>query len=259
MNSKQTEIFYDNLAEAYRYIFADWHASVKRQGVALDRLLEAHGFLPANHTLYDCTCGIGTQTFGIALRGWKVHGTDLSQEAITLARQYRSEFDTIFEPTFDVLDLLQPPDNPMQYDVVMSMDNAVPHFMSDADLITGLTTMYDHLADNGLLMISIRDYDAMIENPPRSTPLSITDNDDGRRIVFQVWDWADDLSSYDLNLYVVHHHGDEIVTQSFPAQYRALRRETLSLALSQIGLSDVQWFMPEETGNHIPIVTARKR
>lgn len=259
MSTKQTATFYNNLAEFYRYIFEDWHKSIAQQGKNLDRILEAHGFLPSKHTLYDCTCGIGTQTFALALQGWQIHATDLSETAIAKAKDYASEFDTIFTPTFDVMDLLQSPENPPQYDVVIAMDNAVPHFMNDTDLLTALTTMRNHIKDNGLLMMSIRDYDAMRENPPRTTSPSVTEDDEGRRIVFQVWDWADDLSSYNLNLYVVHHHGDVITTQSFPSTYRALRRETLTNALEQIGLQDVQWFMPEETGNYIPIVTARKK
>jgi len=256
--SKSTQVFYDNLADSYRYIFPDWVGSVARQGKTIDQFLEVLGFSPAHHSLYDCTCGIGTQTFGLALQGWNVHGTDLSAKSIDLAREYASEFDTIFTPTFDVRDLLQPAENPIQYDIVLSLDNAVPHFMTDEDLITGLTTMRDHLADNGLLMISIRDYDVLIENPPKSTLPSVFESDEGKRMIFQVWDWAEDLSYYDLNMYVVHHYGDDITTQCFPAQYRALRRETLTSALDSIGLKDIQWFMPDESTYYQPIVTARK-
>ena len=250
--------FYDNLAEVYRYIFPDWHTSVSRQGRVIDGVLEAHGFLPANHTLYDCTCGIGTQVFGLAERGWQVHGTDLSRRAIDKAHDYTQEFDMIFTPTFDVADLLDTPKNPPQYDVVIAMDNAVPHFMNDDDLVTALTTMKAYLKDNGLLMIGIRDYDALIENPPRTTMPSISDAGEGRHIIFQTWDWAEDFSSYQLNFYVTQHLGDTITTQCFPSAYRALKREQLSDKLTQIGLRNIQWFMPMETGSYQPIVTARK-
>lgn len=257
--SQPTTVFYDNLSEVYRYIFPDWHRSVQGQGEILDSFLGVFGFLPANHTLYDCTCGIGTQVFGLAQCGWQVHGTDLSPKSIELAESYSQEFDMIFTPTFGVLDLLQPPPDPTQYDVIIAMDNAVPHFMTDADLMQALTTMYQHLADNGLLMLSIRDYDALIENPPKSTLPSVHESDEGTRIIFQAWDWAEDLSSYQLNLYVTQHHGNDIVTQCFPSEYRALRRDTLSNAIAQVGFADIQWFMPEESAYYQPIVIARKR
>jgi glycine/sarcosine N-methyltransferase len=250
--------FYDNLADMYRYIFVDWNTSARRQGELIGGILQAHGFTTENHTLYDCTCGIGTQVFGLAERGWKIHGTDISSQAIEKAQSYASEFDMIVEPTFAVADLLKQSDNPKQYDVVISLDNAVPHFMTDEDLLTALTTMKAHLKDNGLLMISIRDYDALIENPPKATMPTVNDTDEGRRISFQTWDWAEDLSSYRLNMYITQHIGDTITTQCFPSQYRSLRREQLSDALTQVGLHDIQWLMPNEIGNYQPIVTARK-
>lgn len=249
--------FYDNLAEAYRYIFVDWNASVHRQGAILDGLLKAHGFLPATHTLYDCTCGIGTQVFGLAEQEWQIHGTDISPQAIAKAHDYRAEFELMFTPTFAVADLLIPSDDPTQYDVVLSLDNAVPHFMTDADLLMALHTMKAHLSDNGLLMLSIRDYDALIENPPKSTQSSVSDTEGGRRIIFQTWDWAEDLSSYRLNMYITHHVGDTITTQCFPSEYRAFRREQLSDAITQVGLRDIQWIMPDESGYYQPIVIAR--
>lgn len=250
--------FYDNLAEAYRYIFPDWHGSVARQGNILHQLLQAQGFISDKHTIYDCTCGIGTQTFGLALQGWKVHSTDLSPRSIELAKEYSVEFDVAHPPTFDVMDLLAPsPNSPTQYNIVMAMDNAVPHFMTDDDLRIALETMKVHLVANGLLMLSIRDYDALRENPPKSTFPSVSDTDEGRHILFQTWDWADDLSSYKLNMYFTQHIGDTITTQCFPSEYRALRRDELISVLKQVGFSDITWLMPDESGYYQPIVIAR--
>ena len=251
--------FYNDLAAFYRYLFHDWHEAVARHGNLLDEIFQAQGFAKDKNTLYDCTCGIGTQTFGLALKGWKVHATDLSPNAIALAKTYSTEFDIEHTPTFDVLDLLHPPTgDPIQYDIVMSLDNAIPHFMSDQDLRTGLETMRVHLASNGLVMIGIRDYDALRENPPGGTQPNVTDTDEGRIIVYQIWDWADDLSSYKLNLYVTRHTENTITTQHFQSEYRALQRETLTQAMEQVGFSDIQWLLPEETGGLSPIVIARK-
>lgn len=255
--SNSVTIFYDSLADMYRYIFVDWNASVRRQGKLINGVLESHGFLPVKHTLYDCTCGIGTQVFGLAENGWKIHGTDISSNAIVKAQGYSSEFNMKFEPTFAVNDLLDSPDNPPQYDVVISLDNAIPHFMTDADLLTALTTMKAHLKDKGLLLISIRDYDALVENPPKATMPTVNDTSEGRRISFQTWDWAEDLSSYQLNMYITQHVNDTITTQCLPSEYRALRREQLSDALTQVGLREIQWLMPNESRNYQPIVTAR--
>src|SRR5690606_33844783 len=55
-----TRDFYQQLAGDYHLIFADWEASVVRQGAVLDGLIRA--FLPGpSLDLLDCSCGIGTQ------------------------------------------------------------------------------------------------------------------------------------------------------------------------------------------------------
>lgn len=51
-----------------------------RQGAALDRaILDALG--PGAKSVLDCSCGIGTQALGLAARGHRVTGADLSPRA----------------------------------------------------------------------------------------------------------------------------------------------------------------------------------
>lgn len=249
--------FYDDLSEVYRYIFPDWRISAKRQGGILHKLLEKLGFAPPQSML-DCTCGIGTQTFGLAEQGWRIHATDLSPKAVFMAEKYSSEFEMPIAPSFAVADLLKPAENPKQYDVVIAMDNAVSHFMDDDDLLRAIQTMAEQIKAEGLLMISIRDYDATVQNPPNSILPSVSDVGEGRHIIFQTWDWAEDLSSYKVNMYVTQHLGETIRTQCFPSELRAMRRADLTSAIEQIGLKDIQWHMPSESGYYQPIVTARK-
>lgn len=48
----------------HHLIHADWHASIRRQGQALDAPIgQEHAAVPG------CSCGIGTQAIGVALRG----------------------------------------------------------------------------------------------------------------------------------------------------------------------------------------------
>ena len=60
--------FYDELAESYHLIFADWQGSMRRQATALDRLIQEQ-LGPGPHAILDCACGIGTQAIGLALLG----------------------------------------------------------------------------------------------------------------------------------------------------------------------------------------------
>lgn len=80
-NSKN---FYEDLSSVYHLIFENWDASIQQQGAALAKIL------PPPHlvdTILDCACGIGTQTFALANRGYKVEGVDLSPSAIERAKE----------------------------------------------------------------------------------------------------------------------------------------------------------------------------
>jgi hypothetical protein len=63
-----TAEFYDGLAEDYHLVYADWDASIRRQAAALDRLIRER--TGTQHCrILDCTCGIGTQSLGLAALG----------------------------------------------------------------------------------------------------------------------------------------------------------------------------------------------
>ena len=82
----QVRDFYDQFAESYHLIFADWQASQERQAATLDRLIRAE-LGPGPHAILDCACGIGTQAIGLARLGHHVHATDLSPAAVARAEQ----------------------------------------------------------------------------------------------------------------------------------------------------------------------------
>src|SRR5207247_7903606 len=76
--------FYDELAPEYHLIYEDWNIAIDHQGVAIDRLIRSR--LPDAQSVLDCSCGIGTQALGLASRGYKVLGTDVSERALVRAR-----------------------------------------------------------------------------------------------------------------------------------------------------------------------------
>jgi methylase of polypeptide subunit release factors len=83
--------FYDRLAGQYHLIFADWREAVRRQGMVLNAVINAHRG-PAPLVVLDCSCGIGTQAIGLALHGHEVYATDLSPTAVAQARRHARSF-----------------------------------------------------------------------------------------------------------------------------------------------------------------------
>ena len=74
-------IFYDRLAPYYALLYGDWEQALCEQGHALSRLLGNLGVGMSDPVL-DASCGIGTQTLGLAQLGYRLTASDISQGAI---------------------------------------------------------------------------------------------------------------------------------------------------------------------------------
>ena len=77
--------FYDQFAADYHLVYQDWEAAIERQADALDQLIS--NARPHAKAILDCSCGIGTQAIGLARRGYRVHGTDISERSLDRARK----------------------------------------------------------------------------------------------------------------------------------------------------------------------------
>src|SRR5215203_1928538 len=146
--------FYDELAESYHFIFADWQGSMRRQATALDRLIDAQlGSGP--HTILDCACGIGTQAIGLALLGHTVHATDVSPNAVARAeREAATRSASLSFGVADMREIASQVDG--EFGVVLACDNALPHLLEDEDLCLAVENMFAKLRPGVLLLASLR-------------------------------------------------------------------------------------------------------
>ncbi len=254
--------FYERLAADYHLIFADWETTVRRQGEILRSLiLQRMG--PGLHSVLDCSCGIGTQAIGLARLGYPVHATDLNPAQIERARREAASFGVSI--AFEVADFRALESVVTgTFDIVLSCDNSLPHLLTDDDLREAVHSMHAKVRGGGLLLLSIRDYDRVALARPRGEGPRVFDRPEGRHIVFQVWDWTSDGRTYTVNLFIMREKAqggrsatDWQVTQ-YATIYRALLRAELEALMKEAGFLEIEWHMPEESGYHQPIVTARK-
>jgi glycine/sarcosine N-methyltransferase len=251
-----TRQFYDDLAPDYHLIHADWHAAMRRQAEVLDGIIRGQvAVWPAS--VLDCTCGIGTQAIGLSLRGYQVQATDLSAEAVGRARRLADELGAAL--TFGVADVRSLAEQVAgQFDVILSCDNALPHLLLDSDLRLAARNLWAKLAPGGLLVASTRDYDALLEQKPPIEMPRVFEGAEGRRVVFQVWDWDPNEPVYTMHHYIVREDGEGWTTSHRTVKYRALRRDDLSGVLREAGFRDIRWSLPAESGYFQPLVTAHK-
>jgi SAM-dependent methyltransferase len=251
--------FYDRLAPDYSLIFPDWRKSIDYQAEVLDRLIKRYipsSQMSAGPQLLDCSCGIGTQAIGLALGGYDVHGTDISAQAVKQARAEAAALNagvTFGVADFRYLDVQVPG----LFDVVLCCDNALPHLLTQDDLVLAATSMKAKLKPEGLLLASIRDYDRLVLEKPTVWMPRVFDGPEGRRIVFQVWDWEPNEPVYTFSHFILQEIQGEWKTMHGRSRYRALLRSELDVVLNEVGFNSIEWHMPEQTGYYQPIVTAR--
>ncbi|MFG2577219.1 class I SAM-dependent methyltransferase [Streptomyces sp. NPDC048481] len=269
--------FYDELTDDYHLVYADWDASVRRQGAALNDLIGEDGA-----TVLDCSCGIGTQALGLALRGHRVTATDLSPRAVARAADEAARRSVALRTA--AADMRRLPFSDDRFDAVVCADNSLPHLLTEQDVHAALTEMHRVLRPAGLLLVSTRPYDDLLRDRPVSTPPQVHAPVDGaeRTVTFQLWHWHDDGQHYDLEHFQLlpaddlpaHRPARGGLSPVAPAPsatrsdgewrvrvrrttYWAIGRERLTALAADAGFVDATWRVPEETGFFQPLLIAR--
>jgi glycine/sarcosine N-methyltransferase len=246
---------YDQLAANYHLVYADWETSIARQASAIDAILNRE-LSSKSIRMLDCACGIGTQTIGLAQRGHKVTGCDLSPAAIERARS-ESGSRGLQIPLFvaDMLDLTGIPE--YEFDAVLCLDNALPHLRNSEELARAAIQIRSKLRIGGIFAASIRDYDSDLagERPVVKGPFFYND-EVGRRIVHQVWDWID-ARRYRFHLYITRETANGWESHHYASVYRAILRDELTGIVQAAGFTSVNWMQPEDSGFYQPFLLAK--
>src|SRR5882724_3844947 len=119
-----TKDFYDDMSKTYHLIFDNWDIAMEKQA----RVLQSHisnFYTEQNASILDCTCGIGTQAIGLGRLGYKVTGTDMSPNAVERAIEESRARNLNIE--YHVLDIRNISALGRSFDVIISIDNSIPH------------------------------------------------------------------------------------------------------------------------------------
>jgi glycine/sarcosine N-methyltransferase len=249
---------YDELAAHYDQIYENWEASIMRQATVLGGILDGECGDRRPIRVLDCACGIGTQSLGLAMKGFDIEGCDISSGAIQRARSEALKRELSIP--FSVANMLQLSAIPRSsFDAVICIDNSLPHLESDQQLLQAAQQAYGKLRVGGSFIGSTRDYDRLVVERPSTQGPSFYSDSGKRRIVFQLWDWMDERR-YRFHLYITRSTESAWQTFHFTSTYRAVLRSELRDILQQAGFTDVRWLLPSDTGFYQPIfVTSRSR
>ncbi len=200
-------------------------------------LLRELGALPGSR-VHDAACGIGTQTIGLATRGWAMSATDLSP--VALARAAEELRHRGLEATLAVADMRALPAvvaEPVR--AVIACDNAVAHLLSDDAIRAAFRSAFEVLEPGGALVISVRDYATLARRDPDVHPHAYQRDGDTRSLAVQVWEWDGD--QYEVRLYLTRE--DErgaCVTHLMRTRFYAVHAVRLLDLMREAGFARVQ-------------------
>lgn len=229
--------FYDALAPWYHVVYPDWEASITRQGQAVASLLTSELGSPPRNVL-DAAVGIGTQALGLATLGLKVTGSDISPVAVQRARDEAARR-AVRLPCL-VADMRTLPLRSTTFDAVIACDNALPHLLSEDEILRALRECLRLLRRDGRCVISMRDY----QDPPAPGTIETRDYGDrtwaGRACrLSQTWRWHG--AFYDVAFELVTTDGTQEVVARTPATtYFAIKVDRVAMLMERAGFTRVR-------------------
>lgn len=244
--------FYDRMASLYHLIFQDWNESIERQAGQLAGILRER-WGAGSRSILDISCGIGTQSIGLAQRGFAVTASDLSEGATARAEAEAHRRAVAID--FSICDMRAAyTHHRRQFDVVISADNSITHLLNDDDLLLALRQIYDCTRPGGGCLLTVRDYDREQRGTGLMKPYGVREEDGRRYVIFQVWDFVDQI--YDMTMYFVadDRASGQLVTHVMRTQYNAIGTDRLLALMREAGFTsaerlDGRFYQPVLVGN----------
>ena len=249
--------FYDGLASLYHLVYDDWESAIERQAQAIVAMLSRVG-LEGKLRVLDVACGIGTQTIGMASRGFDVTGVDISPRAVARARRELRRRRLRARVMAGDMGRL-PEELAGCFDVVTCMDNPLAHLHEDGELAAAFGSMREALRPGGTLLLGSRDYDALLAQRPSQGAVRRFFAAHRETVVVPLWTWDADGRPFYTNELIIARRGPAWwTTRSVTTRMRAWTRDEIGTAARGAGFEEARWLFPEETGSFQPVLVAAR-
>jgi SAM-dependent methyltransferase len=149
---------YGDLAAVYEWCLDDAIITPEGQVAAFATILD--GLAPGSRIL-DCAAGTGLLAVGLALAGFEVTASDLSEAMLARARDLAAERGVALEPVRCAWEDLGDQGWEGRFDAVLCVGNSLAHAPGEASRRAALRAMAGVLAPGGRLVVTARNWELL--------------------------------------------------------------------------------------------------
>lgn len=111
-----------------------------------------HEYIPTNSELVELGCGTGTMCHFLSQKGFSIHGIDLSEDMLSIAREKLKENSkvTLSQQNMCTLELNQ------QYEGIYSVCDSINYLLYDEELLATFKQVKTYLKKNGVFVFDLK-------------------------------------------------------------------------------------------------------
>lgn len=142
-------------------------------------------------------------------------------------------------------------------DAVRAVDDLFPRLAHDNALRPALAAARHALRPGGVLVAAVPELERLRRLRATAPPPKVSGRGDDREVTVQLWDWAPDGSSYQLEiLRLVRDEGEWQIGGVVSTRHRVLTVAETGEWMSRAGFHSVRRLTPAETGHPMPVWVA---
>lgn len=234
---------YTKLSQYYDDWFSSgWPQPIIDQAEAIQGIFQDYK-VPQGGRILDLTCGIGTQSTGLASKGYAVTAMDISEGQLAKAKEEIIKFD----PSLNVNWILGDAQKPSEfvsgkYDAVISFANSLPLLGSHEAMRHSMEDAYSLLNDGGLLLVSMRDHTALRQKQPYLIDSGALNHGERQGAWIETGEWLEGGKQYRSHIIFVL-TAPEHEQHHFPFnQLAAITKLEFMDMLADIGFKDISFW-----------------
>lgn len=259
MTEKIVAAHYDNISKDYEAWYTlDWPQPAYQHGKIINELIHSNA-LEGSLRILDLTCGMGTQSLGLATYGHHLTSIDISKGQLERARSEEKNF-----PVAHAINWIEGDStHPTQYvtgtfDVAFSFGTSLPLLGSEQAIEISMKETFSLLKSGGLLLISMIDHAEVRKTKPYLLETGPLNHNNKKGVYLETANWLDDGKRYQSNIIFVwtspkHEHAH----YSFPP-LAAITKDEFIQILEKIGFIDIKFQNVNEVEIQYPIYIAKK-